>query len=499
MATTIAAYNVALSLKAQGYIDASRLSREETKALKQTISSIETDLDKYERGLLRLQIAKGKLAITDEHYQRALVALTLKYKELPPVIDVVTASLVKQETQQKSILPLLGKLTAGYFALKGSFDWLLRPMIKLSGEAESTAIQFGVLLGSGDKANTMLSEMRRLAAASPLTFEDVSKAGKTMLAFGLETESVLPSLKRLADISVGNSERFASLALAFGQVRASGRLMGQEVLQFVNAGFNPLQQIAEKTGISMAELKKRMEAGGISFKMVEQAIIDATSSGGRFFGMTEQLSETFQGKFAQSVDKTQAVLRTFGESLLPLVNELLDAFTSLSGALDDTSAGSLDLLDIWQAGIRTLRYLVAVQRDVREAFVNLFSDPTNLLTDPFKNQNAFTDAIGREDERLRGIRAKLKEDEANNEALMKSSQSEYFALEAKNPRAASQVSESIRQKGFAGELTAQDYINAIKDMKDIIAKQAEINRKQLEQQMAGNQKLDKLRPVERVR
>lgn len=90
-------------------------------------------------------------------------------------------------------------------------------------------------------------------------------------------------MKMLGDISLGNGERLQSLSLAFGQVQASGRLMGGDLLQMVNAGFNPLEAIAKRTGETMIAVKERMSAGGVSVNEVEQAMKDATSEGGRFF------------------------------------------------------------------------------------------------------------------------------------------------------------------------------------------------------------------------
>ena len=82
----------------------------------------------------------------------------------------------------------------------------------------------------------------------------------------------MPTLKQIGDISMGNAERFNSLALAFAQMSATGRLMGQELLQMVNAGFNPLKTMSETTGKSMETLKDEMSKGAISADMVAKAL-----------------------------------------------------------------------------------------------------------------------------------------------------------------------------------------------------------------------------------
>jgi tape measure domain-containing protein len=143
-----------------------------------------------------------------------------------------------------------------------------------------------------------------------------------MLQFGVQAEALRPTLSRLAAISLGNAEQFQSLALAFGQVQANGRLMGQEVLQMVNAGFNPLQEISRTTGVSMIELKKRMEDGAISAQMVAKAFETATSEGGRFYGMNQQLEGTMSGQFAKLESEIKAASIALGTALIPLVQQL---------------------------------------------------------------------------------------------------------------------------------------------------------------------------------
>jgi len=124
---------------------------------------------------------------------------------------------------------------------------------------------------------------------------------------------------------MGNSDRFGSLALAFAQTTAAGRLMGQEVLQFVNAGFNPLQQISKKTGESMAQLKKRMEDGAISALEVKQAFKEATSEGGLFFGAIQKGAETTSGKIAKTKDAILGVKIAFGTGFNDGLRVALDA------------------------------------------------------------------------------------------------------------------------------------------------------------------------------
>lgn len=215
--------------------------------------------------------------------------------------------------------------------------------IQLAANNEQTAISFEVMLGSADAATTMIAQMKKLAADTPLQFSGVQQAGKTLLQFGVAAHNVLPTLKMLGDVSGGDEERFQSLALVFGQMSAAGRLMGQDLLQFVNAGFNPLQEISKRTGESMVSLKKKMEDGGISSDMVAQAFINATSSGGQFFGMMDRQGGTTMGLWNKLKDNIGFAMTEIGQSLINGFN--------LKGLLADAG----NFLDVfrneWMPGI----------------------------------------------------------------------------------------------------------------------------------------------------
>jgi len=230
--------------------------------------------------------------------ERGLARVQSAFKSLGGVAMKVGKSLLSPFAALTALLGA-GALTAGLVSfVKGSSE--------AAASIEDLTMQFEVLTKSASVTKGMLDDFRKEAAKSPLSIEDYAKAGKTLMAFGLQAKDVMPTLKNLADVSMGNSDRFGSLALAFAQTTAAGRLMGQEVLQFVNAGFNPLQQISKKTGESMVQLKKRMEDGAISALEVKQSFKEATSEGGLFFGAIQKGAETTSGKIAKTKDAISA-------------------------------------------------------------------------------------------------------------------------------------------------------------------------------------------------
>ena len=217
-------------------------------------------------------------------------------------------------------IPGMGLLTNPYALAAG----VVGAITKIGAEAEQTSVAFTTLVGSETKAKGMLDEIAKFAAASPFGKLDLTENAKTMLNFGVETGRVLPLLKQLGDISGGNKDRLQSLSLVLGQVSAAGRLQGQDNLQFINAGFNPLQELAKMTGKSYAELQDKMSKGQITFENVTQAIRHATGAGGKFFGMMDKQSQTAAGKFATVKDIViQQAVDIYGK-LQPLISKILD-------------------------------------------------------------------------------------------------------------------------------------------------------------------------------
>lgn len=184
-----------------------------------------------------------------------------------------------------------------------------------AAELEQISVSFEVFTGDAKLAKEMLSDLKSQALKSPMQFQDIAKGAQTLMQYGLAAEQVVPLTKMLGDISGGNADKFSRLALAFGQVNAAGRLMGQEARQMINAGFNPLKAISDATGESMASLTKKMHDGQISVQDVARAFMTATSEGGQFFGMADKQSKTLQGAFNKMSESISFTLAAIGENL----------------------------------------------------------------------------------------------------------------------------------------------------------------------------------------
>lgn len=205
--------------------------------------------------------------------------------------------------------------------------------LQTSAAFEQLAISFRVMTGSAQTGQELTDAIIELGAQTPMTAQQLSKAAQLLLSFGESAENIIPDLKLLGDITGGEVNRFNMLALAFAQVGANGKLMGQDLLQMVNAGFNPLQIMSQTTGKSMGELRKEMEEGRISFQMVAQAMRDAASEGGRYFGLMEQQSQSLNGLLSTMGDTWEQVAKNIGDLFLPVAKSAVQGLISLGEAV----------------------------------------------------------------------------------------------------------------------------------------------------------------------
>ena len=187
----------------------------------------------------------------------------------------------------------LGKKVAGAFAVSKLIEFE-KKIISVRSEMESLQKSFESLAGE-QVGRKLYEDIKQFATTTPMMMNDLAKGAQTLLGFNIEAEKIMPILRQIGDISMGDAQKFNSLTLAFAQMSSTGKLMGQDLLQMINAGFNPLVVMAEKSGKSVAQLKDEMSKGLITVEMVEDAFRTATAEGGKFHNMLEAQSKTMRG------------------------------------------------------------------------------------------------------------------------------------------------------------------------------------------------------------
>lgn len=193
---------------------------------------------------------------------------------------------------------------------------MVKDSVRLAGEYEQMQISFGVMMGSAEKADNLLVNLRKFAAESPITFEKGTKAVKQIIAAGIPAQDAIATLRMLTDVASGTGAELSRLVLAHSQVMAAGRLYGTELRQFTEAGVPLLEELAKTMGKPVAMMRLMTEEGKVGRVEYLRAMKDMTEGTGRFAGMTEKYAKSFHGRVEQMQDAFNILKMEFGTAII---------------------------------------------------------------------------------------------------------------------------------------------------------------------------------------
>ena len=221
-------------------------------------------------------------------------------------LDNAVQGVMNSVQQATSWFDKLGNSAFMFESLVGAIEKISNGFDSLVGNSlqfeQAQANMRTLMNGNAEAADQLLGKLREYGKSTVYDTSGLVNAQKTMMAFGLDANFAFQQLKYIGDIALGDSQKMQSLALAFSQTTSTGKLMGQDLLQMINAGFNPLEVISQKTGKSIAVLKDEMSKGAISADMIAQAFQWATEEGGRFYHGAENAALNVGGRIAKMRD-----------------------------------------------------------------------------------------------------------------------------------------------------------------------------------------------------
>lgn len=241
-----------------------------------------------------------------------------------------------------------------FSAAKGSLD--------LAADMESTNISFRVLVGNALEAGNVLMKIKQIGAETPFEFPELAESGKLLIAFGEAADNVPNVIRRIGDVASGVNAPLNELSEIYGKARVAGTLFSEDINQLTGRGIPVIQEFAKILKVSEGEVKGLASEGKITFPMLEQAFINLTSEGGRFFGMMQQQAESNKGLTSTLADGFNELKLAFGTPLndalkpvlkdaIGLVNDLqpmaktlgstvAEAVTAMRNFVKDAGSGS---------------------------------------------------------------------------------------------------------------------------------------------------------------
>lgn len=266
-----------------------------------------------------------------------------------------------------------GAAAAGVVALGGAFTSLGKDAIEARKNIENLELNIGTLLGSAQKGRELVAELQNYGVKTPYDTEGLAGAARTMLAYGVSAQQIMPLMRQLGDIAQGNTQSLQSLALAFGQMTAVGTVQKQDLNQMANAGFG-FNQIAKSMGVTVAEFLDMVSKKKVSVSDIAKALEDATSAGGLFYKSAENASQGLEGTFSnfeESLTNTKAKLGALIEpAVIEVVNSLGTAVEGLTAGLGGNKEAAEAFTTIGKALGTMIQGLTTQIGDVISLFKN---------------------------------------------------------------------------------------------------------------------------------
>ncbi len=192
------------------------------------------------------------------------------------------------------------------------------------GEFQQFEIAFETMLGSGQKAKGMISDLANLAATTPFDMKGVVNGAKQLLAYGFAANEITDTMRRLGDVSAGLGLNLQDLTWLYGTTMVQGRLFTRDLMQFTGRGIPLTEELAKQFGVTKDKVSELVTAGKVGFPEVKKAIESLTNEGGKFGGLMEKQSHSITGQVSNIKDTIEMAINDLGTQTEGLMNDALD-------------------------------------------------------------------------------------------------------------------------------------------------------------------------------
>jgi len=264
----------------------------------------------------------------------------------------------------------LNAVLAAGAAVVGVFRGIGRAVSRAS-EFEQLNVALETFLGDADAARQVVQDLNEFSVRTPFEPEQVQRAGKALLAFGFDAETLIPTLTQIGDVAAGTGKDFNELVLILGKARAQGRVQGEELNQLAEAGIPIYEELGKVLNVNADQIRKLGEQGKIQFEDLQLVFQNLTSEGGRFNNLLEKQSQTLGGLFSTLRGAFAELSRNVGEAFAPLLKTVLPPLIELVNRLVERIRPLAAA--VGQGLVRAFQFLARAVQPIISAFAELFS------------------------------------------------------------------------------------------------------------------------------
>lgn len=278
----------------------------------------------------------GKLRLDSSEFDQGVEKGKAKLTGLKGVADKLGngMSSMMQGVGQFAGMQAMNGLAAGLgFAKDAVFGF--------NAELQNSSIAFTTMLGSGQKAQVFLDQLKQFAKSTPFSFGDLVTNAQNMMGMGIAAKDVIPDLTALGDSVAsigGSSEQVKQVTLAFDQMAAKGTLDMGNMNQLMEGGVpNALKIMAagfhKTTGQMIEMISTGKVQSSVALPMLIEGLEKGTSATAALGGMMDKQSQTFTGALSNIGDGLQQAIAGAFKPFFDIVSggaQQLGAFFSSS-------------------------------------------------------------------------------------------------------------------------------------------------------------------------
>lgn len=211
--------------------------RAEVQTLQPVLEKIDGEIksktDRMAETQKALEREKANLAENTKAQTQMQMTLDRTKKEYENMTARITANNEKLKASTQSFQNVATKMFSAA-GLGGGLVGLFYQARAVRAEMQNMESAMETMMGK-DMSKGIMADLTQLAKQTPLAMTDMVGAEKLMVSFGLDAKESVKYIKALSDISGGESGKFNSLSLAFSQMSAAGKLMGQDLIELCRA------------------------------------------------------------------------------------------------------------------------------------------------------------------------------------------------------------------------------------------------------------------------
>ena len=266
--------------------------------------------------------------VATQDNKQVLVSLEQMRQEFSRMQDVAQQSGESLDaTFDKLKSTLVG--VAGGVASVATLKELGAQVLNVRGEFQQLEIAFGTMLGSGEKANKLMTQLTQTAAKTPFDLKGIAGGAKQLLAYGIAADEVNDTLVHLGDIAAGLSIPLNDMVMLYGTTMVQGRMFTQDLRQFQGRGIPIMEALANTMGVTKDAVSELVSTGKVGAQEFQTALMSLTAEGGKFGGLMDKQSQSISGKISNIEDGISMMFNEIGQKSEGVINTALSGVSAL--------------------------------------------------------------------------------------------------------------------------------------------------------------------------